>query len=260
MTGPLRVAVVDDERPARAFLVEMLAGLPDVTLAGEAADGREALGVVEASRPDLLLLDLQMPELDGMEVVRLLPAEAMPLVAFVTAYDEYAVHAFEMNAVDYLLKPVSPARLRETIDRARERLGRPHWRHDEVRRVEAATHRYAAEARRPPLERIPVRRREDIFLLPVEQLAFVEADGEMLHLTTVRNERFTVSYRLRDLEARLDPRRFVRLSRGTLAAVRLISRFSPMPGGTYLAILANGKELSVSRSQARILRDALMKL
>jgi two-component system LytT family response regulator len=260
MSEALRVAVADDERPARAFLAEMLAGIPDVALVGEAGDGREALRLVETAHPDLLLLDLQMPELDGLEVVRLLPADEMPLVAFVTAYDEHAVRAFEMNAVDYLLKPVSPARLRETVERARARLARPHWRHDEVRRVEAASHRYEEGAHRPPLERIPVRRREDILLLPVEQLACIEADGEMLHLTTVRNERYTVSYRLKDLEARLDPRRFVRLSRGTLAAVRLISRFSPMPGGTYVAVLATGKELSVSRSQSRVLREQLMKL
>jgi two-component system LytT family response regulator len=110
------------------------------------------------------------------------------------------------------------------------------------------------------LERIPVRRREEILILPVEQIAAIEADGELLRITTLRSERHTLNSRLKKLEARLDPARFVRLSRSALANLRVITRFSPMPGGTYLAILANRQELPVSRSQARILRDRLMRL
>ncbi len=107
----IRAVVADDERPARSFLVAMLRDFPDVTIVGEAASGAEAVEVIEDKRPDLALLDLQMPELDGLEVVRLLNKKHMPLVAFVTAYDEYAVRAFELNAVDYLLKPVTVDRL-----------------------------------------------------------------------------------------------------------------------------------------------------
>jgi DNA-binding LytR/AlgR family response regulator len=112
----------------------------------------------------------------------------------------------------------------------------------------------------PPLVRIPVRRRDDILLLPVAQIASVVADGELLHLTTLRGEKHTISYRLKDLEARLDAARFVRLERGALVNVDAISRVSPMPGGTYLVTLSNGQEIRASRLQSRILRDQLLRL
>src|SRR5499426_3716540 len=120
----LRVVIADDERPARSFLAAMLRGFEDVTLVGEAENGAEAVELIERVKPDLALLDLQMPEVDGLGVARLLKKNSLPLVAFVTAYDEYAVRAFELNAVDYLLKPVERSRLRETLNRAQERLER----------------------------------------------------------------------------------------------------------------------------------------
>jgi two-component system LytT family response regulator len=260
LSARLQVVIADDERPARAFLAGLLAESSGAELLGEAATGAEAVKLIERVRPDLALLDLQMPELDGLEVVRLLRQDRMPLVAFVTAFDEYAVRAFEVNAIDYLLKPVSKPRLAETLERARERLRRPAWRREQASQMGAAVSQYQADARPALLERIPVRKREEIVLVPVDQVACVEAEGELLHITTARGEKHVITYRLKDLEARLDPARFVRLSRGALANLRLISRFAPMPGGTYLAILANNKELAVSRSQSRLLRDRLMKL
>jgi two-component system LytT family response regulator len=260
VSRPLRVVLADDERPARALLVDLLRSFPDAQLVGEAANGAQAVKAIERLAPDLALLDLNMPELDGIAVVRLLPKEAVPLVAFVTAYDDYAVKAFEVNAIDYLLKPVSADRMRETLDRARVRLGRPEWRLEQVRRLAAAGAQYESASRPAYLERIPVRRREEVVLLPVEQVAAVVAEGDVLRITTLRNEEHVISYPLKELEARLDPARFVRLSRGTLANVRVIARFSPMPGGSYLAILHNKQELQVSRSQARALRDHLLRL
>jgi DNA-binding LytR/AlgR family response regulator len=120
----LRVAIADDERPARSFLAAILHRFDDVEIVGEAANGMDAVAMIESTRPDLALLDLHMPEVDGLGVIRLLKKNTVPLIAFVTAYDEYAVRAFEVNAVDYVLKPVEPARLRQTIDRARERSGK----------------------------------------------------------------------------------------------------------------------------------------
>jgi DNA-binding LytR/AlgR family response regulator len=204
-----------------------------------------------------------MPELDGLGVVRLLRKDVLPLVAFVTAYDEYAVRAFELNAVDYLLKPVEAPRLRHTLTRAHERLERADWRTaraDESQRLERAAESVAAAAAPTLLRRIPVRRRDDILLLPVEQVASVVADGELLHLHTAANERFTITYRLKDLEARLDPAEFVRLSRGTLARVDAIAKVSPMPGGTYLVTLRTGQQLQVSRIRSRVVREQLLKL
>src|SRR5499426_4604659 len=124
MQTRLRIVIADDERPARSFLAAMLRAFEDVELIGEAANGVEAVELIERLSPDLAMLDLQMPELDGLGVVRLLRKDRMPLIAFVTAYDEYAVRAFEMNAVDYLLKPVERGRLRETLNRAQDRLDR----------------------------------------------------------------------------------------------------------------------------------------
>ena len=118
----LRVLIADDERPARKFLANLLAALPDVELVGEASNGTEAVALIEQLRPDVALLDLQMPELGGLDAARLVSAGATPAIAFVTAFDEFAVQAFELNAVDYLLKPVEKDRLKATIDRARARV------------------------------------------------------------------------------------------------------------------------------------------
>jgi two-component system LytT family response regulator len=254
----LKVVVADDERPARKFLVNLLATWPDVEVVGEAANGKEAVELIERLRPDLALLDLQMPELGGLDAARLVSAGALPAIAFVTAFDEFAVQAFELNAVDYLLKPVEADRLRTTLDRARTRIkaGLP----EKIRAVSAAASAYEGATRRTFLERIPVRRRDEVVILPVRQIASIVAEGELLHLTTIASEHYTIAYRLHALEARLDPRRFVRLGRGTLAAVDLIQRVSPMPGGTYLVTLSNGQQLAVSRLQSKILRETLLKL
>ncbi|MGE0131359.1 MAG: LytR/AlgR family response regulator transcription factor [Blastocatellales bacterium] len=260
MNDSLRVVIADDERPARSFLAAMLRGFEDVTLVGEAEDGAEAVEVIEQTRPDLALLDLQMPEIDGLGVVRLLKKSRMPLVAFVTAYDEYAVRAFEFNAVDYLLKPVDRGRLRETINRAHERLDRTELRVEAAARLTAAAEDYQAAMRPQILERIPVRHHDEIVIVPVKEIASIVADGELLHLTTVRNESYTLSYRLKDLEARLDPAHFVRLGRGTLANIEMMRKVSAMPGGTYVVTLSNGQQLNVSRLQGRILRDQLLRL
>lgn len=254
----LRVLIADDERPARKFLANLLAAVPDVALVGEAANGREAVELIEQLRPDLALLDLQMPELGGLDAARLMSAGALPAIAFVTAFDEFAVQAFELNAVDYLLKPVDAARLKATIDRARGRVRATAS--DRARSVTAAAAAYESATRRSYLERIPVRKRDEVVILPVRQIAAIVADGELLQLTTIAGERYTISYRLHALEARLDPRRFVRLGRGTVAALDLIQRVSPMPGGTYQVTLSTGLQLPVSRLQSKVLRETLLKL
>ncbi|HOC19525.1 MAG TPA: LytTR family DNA-binding domain-containing protein [Vicinamibacterales bacterium] len=258
--GRLRVVIADDERPARSFLASLVRSFDDVELVGEAANGSEALQLIESLKPDLALLDLQMPELDGLSVARLLRGKHPPLVAFVTAYDEYAVRAFEVNAVDYLLKPVSGARLRETLNRVQERLERGELFEESLRQVRAAATEYESSKQVGYVERLPVRHGDHIVLLPVAQIASVEADGELLCVTTGRGERHTLAYRLKDLEERLDPARFIRLGRGELANIDMIVKVHPMPGGTYLVSLQNGQQLPVSRIQSRILRERLLKL
>lgn len=255
----LRIVIADDERPARSYLAAMLNGFEDVDLVAQGATGSEAVALIEKHKPDLALLDLQMPELDGLEVVRVLEKAVTPLVAFVTAYDEYAVRAFDLNAVDYLLKPVSRSRLRETINRAIELLEKEDLRQQQTSRLEAASEQIERESPRRLLERVPVRKREEIVLVPVERIASIESEGELLHITTKTNERHTITRALKDLEARLDPNRFIRLSRSALANVECIAAATAMPGGTYQVTLSNKQKLSVSRQRSRVLRDQLLR-
>jgi two-component system LytT family response regulator len=260
MSTVLRVVVADDERPARRFLINLLKGCRGVELVGEASTGEEAVAVIESKRPDVALLDLQMPELGGLDVVRRLSSAALPLVAFVTAFEDFAIEAFELNAIDYLLKPVETERLQATLDRARTRLERQEPGEQRAAALANAAAAYAQASRRSHLERIPVRRRTEVIILPVRQIASIVSEGELLHITTLTKERYTITYRLHLLEVRLDPRRFVRLARGTLANIDAITKISPMPGGTYLVTLSNGQDLQVSRIQSRVLRETLLKL
>jgi two-component system, LytTR family, response regulator len=253
----LRVVLADDERPARRFLVNLLKTFPDLEIAGEATNGREAVELIEQEKPDLALLDINMPEVTGLNVPKLVKAGATPSIAFVTAYDEYAVQAFELNVVDYLLKPVERERLSATLERARARTTSTPER---INGLNSAATTLDVVTRRQYLERVPVRRRDETVILPVRQIASVEAEGELLHITTVANERYTISHRLHALESRLDPRRFVRLSRGAIVALDLIQKFSPLPGGVYQVQLSTGQTLVASRIQSRILRETLLRM
>ncbi len=260
MQTKLRVVIADDERPARHFLKALLADFENVELVGEAENGAEAVEIIEKTRPDLALLDLQMPEATGLEVVKHLRKKFMPLVAFVTAYDEYAIQAFELNAVDYLLKPVERIRLGETLRRAHDRLEHDDFREAEVVNLRSALAAYEESTRQPFLERIPLKQRDEIVLVPTGEVASIIADGELLNITTIDNRVFTINHRLKDLEARLDAAKFVRLSRGILVNVEMIRKVSPMPGGLYEVELKNNQRLSSSRLQSRLFRAQYLKL
>jgi two-component system LytT family response regulator len=263
VTSPLRVVIADDERPARSFLAAVLRGFEDVRIVGEADSGAQAVALIVREKPDLALLDLHMPELDGLGVIRALKKHELPLVAFVTAYEEYAVRAFELNAVDYLLKPVDRARLRDTLNRAHERL---EHRDDAAaspaqrERLAAAAAAYESVVHPPFLDRIPIRRRDELTFVPVDDVASVVAEGELLHVFTIKQARHTITYRLKDLEARLDPAKFVRLGRGMLANLDALQKINVMPGGTLVAVMSNGQKLQISRIQSRRLRGRLFRL
>jgi len=256
----LRVVIADDERPARSFLKNILDGFEDVETIGEAENGAEAVELIKRAKPDLALLDLQMPEVSGLEVVKLLSKSQLPLVAFVTAYDEFAVQAFELNAIDYLLKPIEKARLRETLNRAHDRLEQTDFRERQSANLQAAAETYEQISPKTFLERIPIRAKDEIVLLPVREVASIVADGELLHITTLQNEKYTINFRLKDIEIKLDSNKFVRLSRSALVNTDAIARVNPLPGGTYLIALKNKQEISSSRLQSRILRERLLKL
>ncbi len=260
METKLRVVIADDERPARLFLKSLLMDFENIEIVGEAENGAEAIEMIESARPDLALLDLQMPEATGLEVVKHLRRKFMPLVAFVTAYDEYAIQAFELNAIDYLLKPVERIRLGETLKRAHDRLETEDFRETEVANLRSALAVYEENTRQPYLERIPLKQRDAIVLLPVAEVASIVADGELLNITTEDNRIFVINYRLKDLEARLDAGKFVRLSRGILVNLEMIQKVSPMPGGLFEVLLKNAQKLSSSRLQSRLFRAQYLKL
>ncbi|MDQ6787578.1 MAG: response regulator [Acidobacteriota bacterium] len=256
----LRIVIADDERPARMFLKNLLSGFETAEIVGEAENGAEAVELIEKHKPDLALLDLQMPEVSGLEVIKLVRKSALPLVAFVTAHDEFAVQAFELNAIDYLLKPIEKSRLGETLSRAAERLEQADFQTNQIERLQKTAETYEQLKKPDFLERIPVRLRDEILLLPVGEIVSVVADGELLHITNLDNKKFVINHRLKDLEARLAPEKFVRLSRGAIINADAILKISPMPGGTYLVSLKNNQQLASSRLQSRILREKLLKL
>lgn len=255
----LSTIIADDERPARNFLKAILQDFEDVNIIGEAENGSEAFELIKTVKPDLALLDLQMPEMTGLEVVKLLRKNQMPMVAFITAYDEYAIQAFDVNAVDYLLKPIEKARLRETINRVQENLEQKDLQEKETDKVKKAVEVYE-ESKNEFIERIPVKKKDEIVFVNVSEIASVVADAELLHITTEKNEKYVINFRLKDIEAKLPFDKFIRLSRGALVNIEMFEKVSPMPGGTYQITLKNGQEISSSRLQSRVLRERLLKL
>ncbi len=256
----IRAIIADDERPAREYLRSILNEIDECEIVGEAENGAEAIEMITSLKPDLAFLDLQMPEVSGLDVVRILRKDQMPQIAFVTAFDEYAVKAFELNAVDYLLKPVEKVRVMETISRAAERLEREDHRTDDTTNVRNAVKVFDSMSGNDLLERIPVKKRNEILLVPIGDVVSVVADGELLIITTADNEKHVINFRLKDLESRLDDGKFVRLSRGAIVNIDAIKQVSPLPGGTYLIRLKNGQEIASSRLQSKLLRGKLLKI
>jgi len=246
---PVRIAIVDDERPARDALREYLAGEPDVEIVAECANGFEAVKAVANLHPDLLLLDVQMPKLDGFEVLELVGRET--LVIFTTAYDEYALRAFEVHAIDYLLKPFGPERLREALGRARERLARPQAGTPPATEVSAAA--------RPPgawLLRIVIRDGADVHVVPIDKIDYIEAQDDYVAVRT--GERVLLKEQtMADLERQLDPRRFVRIHRSVLLNLDRLVRLEPTGKESRMAVLRDGRRLPVSRSGYARLQELL---
>ncbi|HXU47321.1 MAG TPA: response regulator [Thermoanaerobaculia bacterium] len=243
----LSAVLVDDEEPARRVLREYLAEHADVAVAAECANGFEAVKAVAEHRPDLLFLDIQMPKLSGFEVLELLDEE--PAVIFATAHDEHAVRAFEIHAVDYLLKPFGPERLAEALRRARARLASGD--RESVRSLSRL-------GRTPgrPLDRILIKDDARIHVLPVERIDWIEArDDDVLVRADGASHR--KSEALSDLEAELDPQRFVRIHRSYLLNVERLARIELYAKDSRVAILRDGTRLPVSRAGYARLKELL---
>jgi two-component system LytT family response regulator len=249
MNAPERIkaVLVDDEPLARELLREYLSVHHDVDIVAECENGFDAIKVVAEQAPDLIFLDIQMPKLDGFEVLELLDRDLA--VIFVTAYDQHAVRAFEVHAADYLLKPFSPERLADALVQARARIGKPAV-------VSAA--RLAADARpdRMPAERILVRDQAKVHVLGVEQVDFIEAQDDYvcIHAGELR---FLKAQTLGDIEESLDPRRFVRIHRSYLMNLDRLQRLEPYAKDSRVAILKDGRELPVSRAGYARLRELM---
>ncbi len=247
----MRILIVDDEALARAYLAEQLALETDVEIAGEATNGFDAVKLAEELPCDLMLLDVQMPKLSGFEVMELLGARA-PAVIFVTAHDEFAVQAFQIHAVDYLLKPVEPVRLQQALQRARERLRDPPP-------DRAALSAQVAVAARPPgqwLERVVIREGTRVHVLGTQSVDFIEAQDDYL-VIAAGDKRYRKQQTLAQLEAQLDPHRFVRIHRSFLLNVERIARIEPYAKDSWQVFLSNGSHLPMSRSGYQRLRTVL---
>ena len=243
----LRVIVVDDEALARTLLRELLGAHADIEIIAECGNGFEAVKAVTEKKPDLILLDIQMPKLDGFDVLELIGTE-VPVI-FVTAYDQYAIKAFQVHAVDYLLKPFGAERLAEALTRARARIGT---------RDALPAKALVAEARaaRSPLERILIRDKADVHVIPVAKIDYFESQDDYVSLK-VGDKTLLKEQTLSELEQLLDPGRFVRIHRRYLLNVARLARIEQSVTDSRVAVLQDGTEIPISRSGYAKLREIL---
>ena len=243
----IKTIVVDDEKPARVRLLELLQREADVEVIGTAADGRAALDAVRRLKPDLLFLDVQMPQLDGFGVLQQLAPDELPVTIVVTAYDKYAIQAFEAHAIDYLLKPFSDQRFDNAIARARKYLGAGEAREQAEQLTAAAEERQSVDARSGSLERLVLKANGCITLLDVDDIDWIEAAGVYVYLHIGAK---THLYRssVTQLLQRLDPRRFVRVHRSAAVNTSRIRELHPRSHGDFTLILKDGNELILSRA------------
>lgn len=250
----MKTLIADDEPIAREVLRGELEPFHDVVVVGEAENGRQALERIAEMRPDLVFLDLQMPEMNGLEVVSNLKGGHLPVIVIVTAYDEYAIQAFEAGAIDYLLKPVSAARLQKTIDRARALHSKPRENAEKIAEIAGA--RVAEAAPVPVNRKIVGRRGEEYLLLDCDEVLAFQAEGEMVWIITAK-DRFAATQPLRAIEARLRHLQFQRVHRNAIVNVNHVRKMSVLTSQRWLLTLSNGQELIVSKRQAHAIRGLL---
>jgi len=243
----LTAVIVDDEELARAVIREMLRAHPEIEVLGECANGFEAVKMVSERKPDLLFLDIQMPKLDGFEVLELVGSNIA--VIFATAYDQHALRAFEVHAVDYLLKPVSADRFEAALERARQRLGAP---------LAAPIAELAAAAREPGhyAERIVVKDGTRVHIIPVAKLDYVEAQDDYVALAS-QGKKHLKQQTISSLEALIDPKDFLRIHRSCIVNLERVSKVEPYGKDSHVAILSDGSRLPVSRAGYARLRAVL---
>lgn len=251
-----RVLLVDDEEPARALLREILSAVPGVAIVGEAGDGFEAVRVAAEEKPDVAFLDIEMPKLSGFEVAELLPPEVA--VVFVTAYDKYALRAFEIHAVDYVLKPYRSDRLREAFERARgdSRRAASAGSASPALRPDPAAVAAAARPEGAFAERIAIRDGPHVEVIPVEHVDFLEAQDDAVVVRSGKR-RLWKTQTLASLAGTLDPSRFVRVHRSYVVNLQRIARIERYAKNSHIAILADGSRVPISRDGYARLKERL---
>lgn len=242
----IRVLIADDEAPARARLRHLLKEDPDVEVAAECCNGREAVEAIQRDRPDLVFLDVQMPRLNGVQVCQALTGSGtpLPLIVFVTAYDQFAVQAFEVHALDYLLKPFDRERFQRALTHAREQMRR-----DRAGDTDARLAALLEDLRVPPAKPNRLVFKEDgrvIFLTP-ESIDWIEADGNYVRLHAGQESHY-VRETLTSLETQLSPDKFMRISRSMLVNLERIKELQPLFYGDYAVVLRDGSKLNMSRN------------
>ena len=253
-TVTLSTILVDDEELARDELKFLLEDFPEVDVIGTGSNGLEALDLVTQLDPDLLFLDVQMPGLDGVGVVRKIREKGLPVphVVFSTAYDQYAVEAFRLEALDYLLKPVSPARLKQSLERARKLLGTQSGAAENLAKLQEAA---APAATRSP-RKIVGKLGEEYFLLNAAEVLAFQADGEIVWIVTAK-QRFVATQSLRSIEGKLAGSSFRRVHRNALVNVDHVRKLSALSSNRWLITLTNQQEFIVSKRMARNVRQIL---
>lgn len=252
-TDQIQVLVADDEAPARQRLLDLLRKDPQVGRIAEAADGEEAVEAIENQHFDLVLLDVQMPELDGIGVIDAIGPEAMPLTIFVTAYDQHAIRAFEASALDYLLKPFSDERFEAAMARVKTRLDERSLREFGQRMMRLASAAPAGERR---WDRLVIKSAGTTRFLRVADIDWIEAAGVYVNLHVAGKE---LLYRtaLNELAERLDPKRFIRVHRSAIVNIESILQLEPLSHGEFDVVLKNGSRTRVSRTYRTLLEQRL---
>jgi two-component system, LytTR family, response regulator len=257
----LKTLIVDDEPVARKVLREELEQIDDVALIGEAADGDSALAAIRDSSPDLVFLDLQMPGLGGFDVIRKLqPGERIPMIVIVTAWDQYAIQAFEAGAIDYLLKPIGQDRLAQAVERAMKLHGRPAEVAQQLATAkeiaEASSGQSGHAASGHVVRRIVAKSGDEYLLLNAEEVFAFEADGDLVWIITTK-KRYLATQSLKVIQDKLRNTNFRRIHRNALVNIDHVRKMSSLSSQRWLLTLANGQEFVVSKRQAHTVRQLL---
>lgn len=258
---PLRVLIVDDEPSAREIIcemlnVEVLSG--EVEIVGECGDGKTAVKFIKTKKPNLLFLDIQMPEMNGFEVLETLSSEQMPLIIFVTAYDQYALRAFEVHAIDYLLKPFDKERFDKVFDHAKKVVLREQTNNlnERVLMLLEERNEQSSTLSQPFLERLIIKTQGRVFFLRIEEIRWIKAEGNYVSLhTDTKTYLFRESISL--LEKHLNPRQFQRIHRSTIVNMNFVKELQPLFRGEYTVIMQDGTKLKLSRNFRESLQKSL---